>query len=569
MADAGEKTQVKHKILVFSKLDSFTTAKDKVQKQIEGIVAERVGYFQHGVEVVNCNQNESLYVANLRTATAVVVIDARQTRTLVTPYRRDPNVDHWSELDMLYRNKTKPKGSILLVIYGDEMSKNLDSRQLLADQWKSVWKYNDERASCLADKNRCFSIWDKFNDFQKSTIQEYLEALVAVPMYDSSDAVLVCGENEEQSIEKYLKTHPFISNVVDTVTEEVSGTRIQQFYYLSFDEDVQKDKSLTIHYCHDSVLEPCDEQKVKGACPKIPKRKYSQCILLCDEVKYQEYQRDRLVGITNVIEILKGKGLETTGLRIGCIPFFSCKNKLEFIKARLLPSLKSTIDNLKGKEEHFLDLQTEDRVFELYGLNTLHPVSISAVSCNQGVALCSMSEDANSAVLKFLEKILQRRKQATEGKCKDGMSYNIHEFIGLMVFEFVFQNQDAKDTNREIVRREDITKQQILAGTLRKWVMSDRKLHVIICVQKGDTSTEILKVEDIQSIKIPLFHITIPEGTPNAAGKGDGSLSTAQGAGQFICDFDSEDNETNDNVHAFYTILSMAKEYMYSSKASK
>ncbi|XP_077990645.1 uncharacterized protein LOC144444970 [Glandiceps talaboti] len=568
MADAGEKPQVKHKILVFSKLDSFTAARGEVQKQIEGIVAERDGYFQHGVEVVNCNQNESLYVANLRTVTAVVVIDARQTRTLVTPYRRHPNVDHWSELDMLYRNKTKPKGSILLVIYGDEMSKNLDSRQLLADQWKSVWKYNDERASCLADKNRCFSIWDKFNDFQKSTIQEYLESLVAVPMYDSSDTVLVCGENEEQSIEKYLKTHPFISNVVDTVTEEVSGTRIQQFYYLSFDEDVRKDKSLTIHYCHDSVLEPCDEQKVKGACPKLPKRKYSLCILHCDEVKYQEYQRDwRKLMIENMDEKLKDKGLETTGLRIGFIPYFSCKNKLEFIKACLLPSLKSTIDNLKGKEGHFLDLQTEDRVFELYGLNTLHPVSISAVSCNQGVALCSMSEEANSAVLKFLEKILQSPKMTTKGKCKDGMSYNIHELIGLMVFEFVFQHQGAKDTDRE-----NITKEQILAGTLRKKLpFSDRKLHAIICVQKGNlnTSTEILKDKDIQSIKIPLFHITIPEGTPNAAGKDDGSLSTAQGAGQFICDFDSEDNETNDNVHAFYTILSMAKEYMYSSKASK
>ncbi|XP_077990756.1 uncharacterized protein LOC144445078 [Glandiceps talaboti] len=162
-------------VLVFSKLASFHGAADNVRKELGKMLNDsetdtfKVEPFQQS------NTSDDLYKL-YKSVTAVVVIDARQTRTLITPERRDKNVDHWDELHMLCSKYTKPQGSVLVVIYGDEWSKALDERKLVAKNWITIWKFNDTTVCHdLADKERCFSIWDTFNEKQRRTIREYLK----------------------------------------------------------------------------------------------------------------------------------------------------------------------------------------------------------------------------------------------------------------------------------------------------------------------------------------------------------------------------------------------------------
>ncbi|XP_070533650.1 uncharacterized protein [Ptychodera flava] len=190
-----------HRVLVFHKLESFRGAAANVKSLLEDLKLEDV--------VINDYSASYSRWAPIEFTTVVVVIDARQTRTLITPERRDANVDHWAELNDIWNNVTK---SILLVVYGDEQSKFLEENKTIARSWMTTWKFNDENAYKLAKKKRCFTIWNSFNGAQKSEIQNFIRLSSSLPTIDYDSSVLLLG-NDGGAFDKYARDHPLIDSV--------------------------------------------------------------------------------------------------------------------------------------------------------------------------------------------------------------------------------------------------------------------------------------------------------------------------------------------------------------------
>ncbi|XP_070533652.1 uncharacterized protein [Ptychodera flava] len=181
----------KKRIVVFTKLESFRNAAEKVKQKLQDVFHGDVQILSH----TDSNRN----TCNLESVTAVVVIDARQTRTLITPERRDRNVDHWDELHMLSTTVTDPRDSILIVIYGDEASRYLTEDEYVADRWKTTWKYNDDIAYHLTSNQRCFTIWDNFNKLQAEQIRSFTLQAERHTYKFFQDACDVEGEDKSYS----------------------------------------------------------------------------------------------------------------------------------------------------------------------------------------------------------------------------------------------------------------------------------------------------------------------------------------------------------------------------------
>ncbi|XP_077990395.1 uncharacterized protein LOC144444744 [Glandiceps talaboti] len=210
------------KVLVYHKLESFRGAGDKVKSLLKEILPDNIA-------IENYSSAHEQY-RHTGCTTAVVVIDARQTRTLLTPDRRDPNVDHWAELDML-SEITKPAGSILVAVYGDEGSKQLEDNRLIAKSWLTIWNFNDRLAYDLAHKGRCFSIWDKFNTSQTFRIREYINMVPLVPIARSDGNFLQLG-SQDATIDDSVSRYPFTRT--DIERRQVNGMDVQEYTYLDF-----------------------------------------------------------------------------------------------------------------------------------------------------------------------------------------------------------------------------------------------------------------------------------------------------------------------------------------------
>ncbi|XP_077989750.1 uncharacterized protein LOC144444207 [Glandiceps talaboti] len=197
----------KQALRVFTKLESFKKAGDEVLKLLKDIVDEqKVEVSVRHADTESMVQSQERFV----TETEVVVIDARQTRSLVTPERRDRNVDHWNELQWLY-DKAKPQGSILVLIYGDKDSKKLEAGQLLSKTWKTTWKFNDVIAFEQAQKGLCLSIWDKFSKAQIDFIKSYLREILFIAPITRPVNTLAVGDRDGYSkVIQSLNTHPLL-----------------------------------------------------------------------------------------------------------------------------------------------------------------------------------------------------------------------------------------------------------------------------------------------------------------------------------------------------------------------
>ncbi|XP_070534026.1 uncharacterized protein [Ptychodera flava] len=219
MATPGVDTQAdiitKHKIVLYSKLKTSYHAQDKVQQLLEEILLED----HYMVECVIEKYNEKpVYSDAMRFAatTAIVVLDARQTRVLITPVdgRRDKTVDLWDELDSLNCNLTEPKGSILLVIYGDKFSTTLEKTKLMADKWLNVWLHSDPIANNFAQRGRCLTLWDKFNKQQRGRLMQFLREQPVLPNARQNVNTLVFGDPRSNSVlNPHLKEHPLLNYV--------------------------------------------------------------------------------------------------------------------------------------------------------------------------------------------------------------------------------------------------------------------------------------------------------------------------------------------------------------------
>ncbi|XP_070533646.1 uncharacterized protein [Ptychodera flava] len=194
---------LKHKVLVYHKLESFRHAVVRVKSLLEDLKLK-------GVDISDYSTSYEDW-ATVEPITVVVVIDARQTRTLVTPQRRDATVDHWAELREISSNVTD---SILLVVYGDENSKSskLEDNKTIARNWLTSWKFSDDIAYKLAEKNRCFTVWDSFNSEQKSQISNFIQISPSIPKLAYESNVLQLG-NDGGELDKCVREHPFVCAV--------------------------------------------------------------------------------------------------------------------------------------------------------------------------------------------------------------------------------------------------------------------------------------------------------------------------------------------------------------------
>ncbi|XP_070533664.1 uncharacterized protein [Ptychodera flava] len=228
----------KQKIITYAKLQSFGNAELKITELLRGLLPE---------DDVIIEKSESGKKPSLDAIgqTAAVVIDARQTRTLVTPERRDRNVDHWDELDIVSSKCTIPPGSSLIFIYGDEHSKNLEEGKIIADKWLTAWKFGDVHACSLAQNNRIFSLEDQFNKAQEEELEKYFQHIPLYPDTNKSVSVLLLGaEEDKKEIHTCLIQHPLLHEESKEDTEEHQHT--SSYEYFKFKENPKSVPSIKL-----------------------------------------------------------------------------------------------------------------------------------------------------------------------------------------------------------------------------------------------------------------------------------------------------------------------------------
>ncbi|XP_070543412.1 uncharacterized protein [Ptychodera flava] len=213
---------ISQQVAIYTKLEIFKTAGDKVRDLLRTVLEHS------GVQVVLYKDWEK--ASENVPVTVMVVIDARQTRTLITPDRGDRNVDHVDELRKL-ESETSPKGSILIVIYGDEHSFNLREEEHVAKHWLQSWKFNDTKAYDLAMKGRCFSIDDNFNEKQKEMLRQYFEChwVPITPDVRVNTSIIVMGEKCKEQVSYLYSNNPFHRELPTDGSEDET-----QYGYFSF-----------------------------------------------------------------------------------------------------------------------------------------------------------------------------------------------------------------------------------------------------------------------------------------------------------------------------------------------
>ncbi|XP_070533666.1 uncharacterized protein [Ptychodera flava] len=243
----------KHKkqiLCVSTKLQSYKTAQEEVKTLLGEVVDS------NDVDIV-IHDDKKQY-GDALAVTAIVVIDVRQTRTLITPSRRDQNVDHWDELRDLTTGITDPPGSVLIFLYGDEKSKQLEDERSkgkdeqlneslpVCENWMTTWKYNDECAYAIAQRKRVFSLMDALNEKQKKSLKEYLDIVPLFPRRRASTNVLLLGTQEvRKEYCQYLDEHPFIHQTA--FNRETSKAEYRYFNY-NHEKTLASGPSISVHF---------------------------------------------------------------------------------------------------------------------------------------------------------------------------------------------------------------------------------------------------------------------------------------------------------------------------------
>ncbi|XP_077990122.1 uncharacterized protein LOC144444546 isoform X1 [Glandiceps talaboti] len=276
---------VQHRLLVFTKLESFHTAGEEVTKLLKDILDTETGEGSDVVVERYDHKKGNDTGRGFSSTSVVVVIDARQTRTLITPERRDPNVDHWNELAMLTSDVTKPKGSILLVIYGDDG--HLDDQSLISPQWLRIWKFNDTTAFTLAQNGRCLSISRNFNRRQSEHIKQYFRVTMHLNLELESllnrcdiakaskyirnltpRSLLVVGDDENlDAFKQYLQLNPLMAcdkqkNIGDKIDVQVYKENDISVALQGKAAEILKNRYLSVYTVNVTSIKYCDGEGV-------------------------------------------------------------------------------------------------------------------------------------------------------------------------------------------------------------------------------------------------------------------------------------------------------------------
>ncbi|XP_077990276.1 uncharacterized protein LOC144444652 [Glandiceps talaboti] len=267
MAEARqpERPGLKQAIKVYAKLQSFGKAQEEIMSKLCKMFNERID--NKTMTIDKCLYGDDPEIVDefdTSTVTAVVAIDARQTRVLVTPTRADPAVDHWDELKHLAEKVTKPKGSIIIIIYGDEKSKNLPKDEIIAGEWKLCFQFNDESAPHPILNDRCFSLWEDFSERQKLAMSRYFYELALFPStIDKPCNVLVIGDEPQLKIfEKILKSHAFL-HMRDRPNTFGHNWDIKELYHPHFNTGEHVSVTLYCAKTDDGLpIQICNKEKI-------------------------------------------------------------------------------------------------------------------------------------------------------------------------------------------------------------------------------------------------------------------------------------------------------------------
>ncbi|XP_070569446.1 restin homolog [Ptychodera flava] len=224
-AQESSKT-LKARVVIFSKLESFKPAAAEVHKQLCAL------FQKSGVEVVFYEDYKK--ASENVPVTFMVVIDSRQTRTLITPERGDRNVDHVVELAKLEK-ETSPKGNNLFISH----SKELGEEEHVAKQWIQSWKFNDTTAYDLVLKGRCFSINESYNKKQEEMLRQFFQWVPITPDVRVNASTIVIGNKCKEQVSNLFSKNPFYRQLPTDGSEDEA-----QYGYFSF---TPKGKEPAIH----------------------------------------------------------------------------------------------------------------------------------------------------------------------------------------------------------------------------------------------------------------------------------------------------------------------------------
>ncbi|XP_077989751.1 uncharacterized protein LOC144444209 [Glandiceps talaboti] len=236
-----------HLLLLYTKLHSSRDAVDKLQERLKRILITEDSY---QIDIYQHNDMQRRF-NNYSTVTAIIVLDGRQQRIVLTPSTRDKSVDYWDELLEFSKGVTKPRGSVLVIVYGDENSKRLPEKEIISKYYENVWKYHDDFAYNIAAKRRCLSLWQQFNITQETLLKDYFEEIKFLPRNVNDAHILVLG-NEQQTarFKEYMQLSKLLLHCKQTRTDDYTTDEYNTVYY----PDKSKEKySLTIYYENNST----------------------------------------------------------------------------------------------------------------------------------------------------------------------------------------------------------------------------------------------------------------------------------------------------------------------------
>ncbi|XP_077990472.1 uncharacterized protein LOC144444806 isoform X2 [Glandiceps talaboti] len=421
------------------------------------------------------------------TVTAVVVLDAcaRQTRFLITPECRDPNVDHWDELQEL-ENITKPKGSIFVIVYGDDSSRNLSDTKLVADKWLSIWRYNDEKAFMLATKRRCFTIWETFNSAQEQEFQKYLQVIPILPVDDGKVNVLVLGDKERKVYDGYLQRHPFLyANQESGGRHENEQKQRETYTYLSFETKPRATKSeepatLNVYYSEDFDVETMCAEVNGDKTPLLDKwfpkdTNIHNVVILHNCKKCFSVIGKQEADMNKNYDVMFGIGEEDT-----------LDGEIQTQMIKELSKRQKGTSHEKERLGCLGHLKANPQITGLYLLYSCFRFKawkerISDQCCNQNIVVVSQDETLR---IKF-EHMVQNAVDFKQLSCDNFSTtknteckvYKIQAKNGGV--DLIFLKYTNEDGDLDVLRN-NIIKAGLLPGTWR-W-SKDRRIHCIVCL---------------------------------------------------------------------------------------
>ncbi|XP_070533658.1 uncharacterized protein [Ptychodera flava] len=233
VSENQDASKPKQTICIHTRQESYDPAGKNVGNSLQQLFQEE------NIEVVSSQDYKKQDLK--QPFTVVVVIDATPDKGDISE-KGEGTVSIAGELARM-EPKTAPEGSFLIVIYGDELSKNLGESESIAENWLQVWRVKDDKAYDLARKGRCFSIWEDFNEKQREQIRQYINDIPKVLDVKGTARTLVIGDIAKSQVSDCVNDHPLMMKLVTDETENET-----EYGYFHFNKVKGREPRVQIDY---------------------------------------------------------------------------------------------------------------------------------------------------------------------------------------------------------------------------------------------------------------------------------------------------------------------------------